>query len=147
MNLRVHEQVIEVPKISLDRTRQRLGDSLRQPQTAEQLVEVPTIVSYSSLHGNVEQNDDIPVPPVRVGVRGFQGQRPGQDSAAFGRADHVEILVHRRGFDEGLQGFSPAQRLNRSHSSSARWPARPSADFSNPPDTADQWGVFLQKSA
>ena len=41
LNLRVHEQVIDVPKISPDRTRQRLGDSLRQPRTAEQLVEVP----------------------------------------------------------------------------------------------------------
>ena len=34
-------QVIDVPKISPDQTLQRLGDSLRQPQTAEQLVEVP----------------------------------------------------------------------------------------------------------
>ena len=34
-------QVINVPKISPDQTLQRLEDSLRQPQTAEQLVEVP----------------------------------------------------------------------------------------------------------
>ena len=33
--------VIDVPKISPDWTLQRLGNSLRQPQTAEQLVEVP----------------------------------------------------------------------------------------------------------
>ena len=38
----VAEQVIDVPKISQDRTWQRLFDFLRQPQTAEQLVEVPT---------------------------------------------------------------------------------------------------------
>ena len=37
----VAEQVIDVPKISLYRTQQRLGDCLRQPQTADQLVEVP----------------------------------------------------------------------------------------------------------
>ena len=49
----VAEQVIDVPKISQDRTQQRLGDCLRQPQTADQLVEVPTIM---------EQNVDIPVP-------------------------------------------------------------------------------------
>ena len=60
------EQVINVPKISHDRTQQRLIDSLR-PQKAEQLVEVPTIVSYSKLQGIVEQNADIPVPPGRGG--------------------------------------------------------------------------------
>ena len=68
-------QVIDVPKISKDWTQQRLVDTLRQPQMAEQLVEVPTIVSYP-LHGLVEQNVDIPVPHVRggrVGVRGLQG--------------------------------------------------------------------------
>ena len=57
----VAEQVIDVPRISLDRTQQRLGDCLRQPQTAEQLVEVPTIISYSSLQRSVEQNIEIPV--------------------------------------------------------------------------------------
>ena len=59
------EQVLDVPKISLDWTRQRLGDSLRHPQRAEQLVEVLTIVSFSSLQEIVEQNADIPVPPGR----------------------------------------------------------------------------------
>ena len=59
----VAEQVINVPKISHDRTQQRLIDSLRQPQMAEQLVEVPTIVSYCSFQGVVGQNADIPVPP------------------------------------------------------------------------------------
>ena len=102
-------QVVGVPKISPDRTWQRLGDSLRQLQTADQLVDVPTIVSCSSLFGNVEQNADIPVPPGRVGVRGFQGFRPGQDSAAFGRADHAEIPVPRCGFDEGFHSFPPEQ--------------------------------------
>ena len=49
------EQVIDVPKISLDRTQQRLGDCLRQPQTADQLVEAPTTISFSSLQRIVEQ--------------------------------------------------------------------------------------------
>ena len=35
---------------------------LRDPQLAEQLVEVPTIVSYSWLQLRLEQNVDIPVP-------------------------------------------------------------------------------------
>ena len=75
----IAEQVIDVPKISQDRTQQRLGDCLRQPQRAEQLVEVPTIVSYSSLQGIVEQNVDIPVPrgrSGRVGHGGLQGLSP-----------------------------------------------------------------------
>ena len=40
--------VIEVPKIFLDRTPQRMGDHLRQSQMVKQLVHVPTVVSYSS---------------------------------------------------------------------------------------------------
>ena len=59
----VAEQVIEVPKIFLDMTPQRLGDHLRHPQKVEQLVHVPTVVSYSSLQQlSAEQIVDIPVP-------------------------------------------------------------------------------------
>ena len=58
----VAEPVIEVPKIFLDTTPQRLGDHLRQPQMVEQLVHVPTVVSYSSLQQlTAEQIVDIPV--------------------------------------------------------------------------------------
>ena len=57
----VAEPVIEVPKISQDRTRQRLGDCLRQPQVVDQLVDVPTVVSYSSLQQlTAEQIVDTP---------------------------------------------------------------------------------------
>ena len=77
-------------------------------QTAEQLVEVPTIISYSSLHGLVEQNVDIPVPQGRGrdGGGGLLGLHPGQSSTAFGGADHrsaataeqiVDIPVPRGG--------------------------------------------------
>ena len=47
----VAEQVIEVPKIQRSSrwSYRRFVDSLRQPQTVEQLVEVPTIISCSSL--------------------------------------------------------------------------------------------------
>ena len=45
-------QVIDVPKISQDRTQQRLVDNLRQPQMAEQLVEVPTVLFSSSRLSN-----------------------------------------------------------------------------------------------
>ena len=79
----IPEQVIEVPKIPSSchsrRRRVRVAE-----QMAEQLVEVPTIISYSSLPGFVEQNVDIPVPHGRgrVGVRSLQGLYPGQSSTA-----------------------------------------------------------------
>ena len=89
LDVLIHEQAIEVPKISSTPRPPRRRRVRFAEQTAEQLVEVPTIVSYSSLHGLMEQNVDIPVPPGRGGrvcVRGLQGF-PGQDSTAFGRAD------------------------------------------------------------
>ena len=48
------EQVIEVPKIILDQVSQR--SSLHDPQRAEQLVEVPTILYF------LKHTVDIPVP-------------------------------------------------------------------------------------
>ena len=61
LDILIPEQAIEVPKISStprhSRRRVRFAE-----QTAEQLVEVPTIISYSSLRGIAEQNVDIPVP-------------------------------------------------------------------------------------
>ena len=111
-------QVTEVPKISSSSRRSRRV--LRAPQTAEQLVEVPKIVSLSSLHGLVEQNVHIPVPHGRSGRgggRGLQGLRPGQNSIEFGRAEHVDIPFPRGG---GPQGFRPRQfsTASSSHSSS-----------------------------
>ena len=110
------EQVIAVPKISVDRVPQR--SACRRSRRAEQLVEVPTIVSYCSLHGNVEQNVDIPVPHRRGGRGGLQDLRPGQDSTAFCGADHVDNPVPRVG---GLQGFLPrhASIASSSHSPGA----------------------------
>ena len=48
LDLPIGEQVIAVPQISTDRVSQRLVER-RLPQMVEQLVEVPTVVSYSSL--------------------------------------------------------------------------------------------------
>ena len=56
----VPEQVIEVPKILLDDVPVRTA--VRHTQLAEQLVEVPTIVPFSSLQRIVEQTVDNPVP-------------------------------------------------------------------------------------
>ena len=88
----VAEPVIEVPKTLPDRVPQRFVER-HPPQNAEQSVEVPTIVSYSSLQGIAEQIADIPVPPGRGGWRGFEDLPPGQDSTAFGGAEHVAIPV------------------------------------------------------
>ena len=86
----IPEQAIEVPKIASSPLHSRRRRVRFAEQKAEQLVEVPTIISYSSLHGIVKQNVDIPVPHGRG--RGFggglHGLHPGQSSTAFGRADH-----------------------------------------------------------
>ena len=79
LDIRVADQVIEVPKIVCP---PRAGRTvLCAPQTVEQLVEVPTIISYSSLlQQTLEQNVDIPT-SVR-GVSGsLQGFPPEQHSA------------------------------------------------------------------
>ena len=95
----VAEQVIEVPKIALDTIPQRLGDVLRQPQMVEQLVDVPTVVSYSSLQQlTAEQNVDNPVSGRDGGGTrgGLQGSLPGQNSAAVHVEQTVDIPVPRR---------------------------------------------------
>ena len=80
LDFRVAEQVIEVPKIVCPPRAARTV--LRAPQTADQLVVVPTIMSYSSLlQRTMEQNVAIPVPLGRGGrnadLQGFlRGQGP-----------------------------------------------------------------------
>ena len=118
----VPEQVIEVPKILLEDV--PFHAVLRDPQLAEQLVEVPTIVSYSSLQRNVEQNVDIPVPGRGGRVSGLQGFPPGQGSTATRSSKKrisertVEQIVDIPG--GGLQDFCPGQ----SSPSSSHVPAR-----------------------
>ena len=75
------DQVIEVPKIlPFDVP---LRAALRATQLLEQLVEVPTIISYSSLQQTVEQHVDIPVPGGRGPSSGLQGFSSGQSSTAL----------------------------------------------------------------
>ena len=69
-------QVTEVPKIP--RSYRRFVDSLRQPQTAEQLVEVPTIITFSSLQRTVEQNVDMSAVGGSGTGGGLSGFLPGQ---------------------------------------------------------------------
>ena len=98
------EQVIDVPKIFLDSIQPR--SVLRRPQTAEQLVEVPTIVALSSLQQRTDELIvDIPVPGRGGGGRGgFQGSHPGQSSTA-GVAEQI-VEIPGRG---DPQGFFPGQ--------------------------------------
>ena len=72
------ELVIAVPKISLDRIPQRCPR--RRPRKAEQLVEVPTILSYSSLQRAAEQTIDIPV--------------PASDGGTVDGSAHRRVLLH-----------------------------------------------------
>ena len=74
------EQVTEVPKILPFDVPVRTA--VRVTQLAEQLVEVPTITSYSSLQRTVEQNVDIPVPGGGGRNAGLQGFSSGQSSTA-----------------------------------------------------------------
>ena len=89
----VAEQVIDVPKFFVERIPPRT--SVREPQLAEQLVEVSTIISYSSLREIVEHNVDVPVPHGRDGGGGLLGLHPGQSSTAFSGADHRSVTAEQ----------------------------------------------------
>ena len=101
LDLPVAEQVIEVPKISCSPCPLRSLDP--EPQSAEQLVEVPTVLSPTRIALRIaEQIVDTPVPRGRDRRR-LQGSHPRQSSTAAG-VHNVDIPV--RG---GLRGFLPGQ--------------------------------------
>ena len=153
----VPEAVIEVPKIYTEDVPMRAA--LRATQLAEQLAEVPTIISFSlgSLLQSLleykqrteEQSVDIPAVGGSGTGGGLSGFLPGQ-SYSMTAEQIVDNPVPRRGFDEGLQGFPPGQSSATSSEPTVDIPvphggrhdlSPSSADFSNPPDTANQ-GVF-----
>ena len=75
---------------------------METPQKAELLVEVPTVVSHSSLQQqSAEQIIDIPVPGTRGDRGGLQGSLPRQGSQRT-----VEQIVDIPA-GGGLQGFLP----------------------------------------
>ena len=96
----VAEQVIEVPMLALPGCAVQRA-ALSEPQTVEQLVEVPTVLSYSLLQQlTAEQIIDFPVPGRGGGARGgLQGLPQGQGSTA---SAGEQTIVPVRG---GLQGF------------------------------------------
>ena len=103
------EQVIEVPKILPEDV--PMHAVLRDPQLAEQVVEVPTIVSNSillSLQAILEHNADIPVVGGSGAGGGLSGFLPGQHY--YMTAEQiVDNPVPRPGGAGGLQGFLPQQ--------------------------------------
>ena len=117
------EQVIEVPKIFLEDI--SLRTAVRGPQLVKQLVEVPTIVSYSLLLRTMEQHVDIPVPGGGGRSSGLQGFLPGQSSTAPHVSQEriseriMEQIVDFSVSGGGLQDFRPGQ----SSSSSLHFPA------------------------
>ena len=118
------EQVIEVPKIFLGDVPMRTV-VLRDTQLAEQLVEVPTIVSYSWLQLGMEQNVNIPVPGRGGRNAGLQGFLPEQSSTPTHSSEDriseriVEQVVDISVSGGGLQDF----RLGQSSSSSSHFQA------------------------
>ena len=105
------------------------------------------------------QNVGIPAVGGSETGGGLSGFLPGH-SYSMTAEQIVDNPVPRRGFDEGLQGFPPGQSSATSSEQTVDIPvphggrhdlSPSSADFSNPPDTANQ-GVFrtfprLKKSA
>ena len=89
-HLPVAEPVIEVPKILSERVPQRFVERC-PPKKAEQLVEVPTIVSHSSLQGILEHIADIPLGRVVGDV--FKIYSLDRIQQRFGEAEHVAIPV------------------------------------------------------
>ena len=125
LDLHVPEQAIEVPKISSS-PRPPNRRFLFPVRMAEQLVEVPTIISYSMLR-TIGQTMDIPVPRVREGGGGgLQGFLPGQGIPAAGVEQNVEIPVpqRRRNKIGGFQGFFPGQNSTADVEQNVDIPAR-----------------------
>ena len=162
----VPEQVIEVPKIISEDVPMRAV--LRATQLAEQLVEVPTIISYpmiALLHAllaqrTVEQNVDIPAVGGGGTGGGLPGFLPGQNYSMTAE-QIVDNPVPTSWYSMKDFKVFPQDRVQQPSSEQTvdipvphggRHDLSPSsADFSNPPDMANQ-GVFrtfprLKKSA
>ena len=144
LDFRVAEQVIEVPNIVCPPRAARTV--LRAPQTAELLVEVPTIISYSSLlQRTLEQNVDIPVPHRAGRIADLQGFLPGQSSTALQERISERLLEQMIVCipGGGPQGFRPGQ----SSSSSSHRPAGISEDTDEPGDGFFRNFLWGKKSA
>ena len=129
LDLPIAEQVIEVPKISCSPCPSR--SPFPEPQSAEQLVEVPTVLSPTCIALQIaEQIVDTPVPGGR-GQGRVQGFLPRQSSTATPSAEEriSERIVEQfspssakrtsERIEEQLVGTSPGVGLGQGSSSSA----------------------------
>ena len=106
------EQVIEVPKIlPLDVP---MRAALRVTQLVEQLVEVPTTVSYSSLQRTVEQLVDIPVPGGGGPSSGLHGFLPRQSSTASPSRKRISERIMEQIVDTVSCGSLPGSSSSHS---------------------------------
>ena len=113
----VPEQAIEVPKILLDDVPVRTP--VRDTQLAEQLVEVPTIISYSSLLRTVEQHVDIPVPRRggrHPGLQGFPQSSTATPSSKKRISERIVEQIVDPVSSARLLGSLPGQGSSSSHS-------------------------------
>ena len=111
-DFQVPELVIEVPRISLDVI--PLRTLVLEPQMAEQLVEVPTIISFSSLQRSVEQLVDIPVPGVGGPSSGLQGFSSGQSSTASPSKKRIFERIVEQIVDPVSRGGLPGSSFSHS---------------------------------
>ena len=137
------EQVIEVPKILPHDVPPRRW--CRDTQLVEQLVEVPTIISYSSLlQRTMEQHVDIPVPGEMLVFKVLSQNRVQQRLFLLQNALLSGLwsrsLVLPGG---GLQDFRPVQ----SSSSSSHFPAGILGDADEPGEGVFRTFPQLKKSA
>ena len=134
------EQVVAVPKISLDRVPQRSAS--RCPQKAEQLVEVPTEPGYALAVNAVQAiglRAAVGMAEQIVGGGGLQGFRAGQGAPAADVEQIVEIPVPlgRRGKGGGPQGSLVGQKSTAANVEQiVDLPARGSSRYS--PRAADE---------
>ena len=108
----VPELVIEVPKFIIEDVPMRT--SAPEPQLAEQLVEVPTVLSYSSLQRSVEQLVDIPVPGGGGPSSGLQGISSGQSSTASPSKKRISERIVEQIVDPVSRGGLPGSSSSHS---------------------------------
>ena len=95
--------------------------AVRVTQLVEQLVEVPTIISYSSLLRTVEHYVDIPVPGGGGPSSGLQGFSSGQSSTASPSSkkrisERIVVQIVDPVSSGRLHGSLPGQGSSSSHS-------------------------------
>ena len=104
---------------------------LRDPQLVEQLVEVPTIVSWSLLQFIMEQNADIPVPGRGGRIAGLRGFLPGQSSTSL-PGPQERLSERSRTLISPSVEASKIFFVGQSSSSSSHVPARVSGALDEP---------------